>query len=323
MNADRIIESGKNTIFTERDALNETGKRIDKNFVKAVELILACKGRVIITGMGKSGHIAKKIAATLSSTGTPSFFLHPAEGIHGDLGMLVKGDVVIALSNSGETEEIKNILPVIKRLQVPLISITGNVKSTLGLKSDATLDAYVEREACPMNLAPTSSTTVSMALGDALAVALVVERGFKASDFALVHPAGALGKKLLLKVGDIWHTGNELPVVKLSTSMKDLLYTISSKGFGCAAVIDDNGKMTGIVTDGDLRRAMEKFENIANANIQEIMSKNPKLINKDDLAASAMALFEKYSITSAFVVNEHGKPEGLVHIHDLTKAGLS
>ncbi|MDR0453636.1 MAG: KpsF/GutQ family sugar-phosphate isomerase [Deferribacteraceae bacterium] len=318
-----ILSFGKYTLEVEKNAIDSAAAKLDGNFVKAVDFIMKCRGRVVVTGMGKSGHIAQKIAATLSSTGTPSFFMHPAEGVHGDLGMLVRGDVVIALSYSGETEEIKSILPIIKRLELPLISITGNVNSVLGRKSDAVLDGNIEKEACPMNLAPTSSTTVALALGDAIAVALVECRDFKAEDFALVHPSGALGRKLLLTVEDLWHTGDELPLTTLDMPLKDILYVISSKRFGCAAVADGNGKLIGIITDGDLRRAMEKYSDIMQIPVGNIMSGNPKRIAPGVLAAHALAIMEKYSITSLLSVDEEDRPIGIIHLHDLLRAGLA
>ena len=320
--AQRIIRTGKAAVEAEIVSLKTANDALGKDFVKAVDIILACKGRVVVTGMGKSGNIAQKIAATLSSTGTPSFYLHPAEGVHGDLGMLVRGDVIIALSNSGETDEIKQILPVIKRLSLPLISLTGNINSTLGRKSDAVLNAHVEREACPMNLAPTSSTTVSLALGDALAVALVEERGFKEDDFALIHPSGSLGKRLLLAVNDLWHTEKELPIVNLNTPIKDVLYVISSKGFGCTAVVDNEGVLSGIITDGDLRRAMERYPDVLKMCPSDIMNSNPKQVAPQELAVRAMALMEKHSITSLIAVDESGRPAGIIHLHDLIKAGI-
>ncbi|GHU86869.1 arabinose-5-phosphate isomerase [Deferribacterales bacterium] len=282
-----------------------------------------CEGRLVVTGMGKSGHIGRKIVATLASTGTPALFMHPAESAHGDLGMLVRGDAVLALSNSGETDEIKKILPTIKRMDMPLISITGNVRSTLGQNSDAVLNAEIREEACPMNLAPTTSTTVSLALGDALAVALVEERGFTAEDFAMFHPSGALGKRLLLHVNNLYHTDDELPLVRQDAPLKDMLYTMSSKGFGCVAVVDNTNKLTGIITDGDLRRAMEKNSDVMRMTTAELMHKNPKTIREVELAAKALSIMEKYSITSIFTVDEAGKVTGIIHIHDLLKAGLA
>ncbi|MDR2401799.1 MAG: KpsF/GutQ family sugar-phosphate isomerase [Deferribacteraceae bacterium] len=319
----KILETAFKAFDMEIESIEAAKKRLDANFEKAVSIILACKGRLAVTGMGKSGHIAHKISATLSSTGTPSLFIHPAEAVHGDMGMLTEGDAVLALSKSGETEEIKAILPLIKRLGYPLISITGNSASTLAKKSDAHLDASIEREACSLNLAPTSSTTVSLVLGDALAVALMVERGFTDKDFALYHPSGVLGNRLFLRVGDIWHTNEELPVVKLSTPMKDLLYIISSKRFGCAAVTDGEGKLAGIVTDGDLRRCMEKYESYGKLTAAAIMSRNPKVISQDELAAAALELMETYSITTLLSVDAEGKPIGIVHMHDLIRRGLA
>ncbi|MDR2105690.1 MAG: KpsF/GutQ family sugar-phosphate isomerase [Deferribacteraceae bacterium] len=318
----KILDIAVKTFDIEIEGLEAAKKRIDAGFERAVELIISSKGRLAVTGMGKSGHIARKIAATLSSTGTPAFFIHPAEAVHGDMGMLVKGDVVLALSKSGETEEIKAILPLIKRLGYPLISITGNPASTLAKKSDAHLDGSVEREACSLNLAPTSSTTLSLVLGDALAVALMQERSFTDKDFALYHPSGALGNRLYLRVADIWHTGSDLPVVKLSTPMKDLLYIISSKRFGCAAVIDGEGKLAGIVTDGDLRRCMEKYENYGKLTAAAIMTRNPKVIAPVELAISALELMGVYSITTLLSVDAEGKPVGIIHMHDLIRRGL-
>lgn len=319
----RILENGINTIILEKEGLELIASRLDGEFVKAVHLIIACKGRIVITGMGKSGLIGQKIAATLSSTGTPSFFMHPAEGVHGDLGMLVRGDLVIAISNSGETEEIKMILPVIKRLNIALISITGTPLSTLAKAGDASLNAAVPKEACPMNLAPTTSTTAALALGDALAVALVEERGFKAEDFALVHPSGTLGKRLLLKVENVWHSGSEMPVVTTDSPMKDVLYEISSKGFGCTSVVDADGRLIGIITDGDLRRAMEKNINFSDMTVESLMSRNPKTISPEVLAAQALAMMEQYSITSLIAVDASMRPTGIVHLHDLLKAGIA
>ena len=317
-----IIKIAKNTLKLEADAIYALIDKIGEDFIKAVELIYNCKGRTVITGMGKSGIIGKKIAATLSSTGTPSLFMHPAEGVHGDLGMLTKKDVVVALSNSGETSEIISILPVIKRLAIPLISITGNRNSTLAKKSDCLLYAGVEREACPLNLAPTSSTTASLALGDALAVALLEKRGFKEEDFAMFHPSGSLGKKLLLKVEDLYHSNKEFPYVNENSLISDAVISISEKGFGCTIIIDNDKNLKGIITDGDIRRGVEKFKDIFSMNVMEIASKSPKTINKDALAAKALAIMEEHSITSIVVVDENNKPEGIIHMHDIIKAGI-
>ncbi|MGE4318093.1 MAG: SIS domain-containing protein [Deferribacterales bacterium] len=296
--------------------------RLDEHFEKAVDLLLACKGRVIVTGMGKSGIIARKIAATMSSTGTPSLFLHPAEGVHGDLGMIVKGDVCIALSNSGETAEIVKLLPIIKRFNIPLISIVGRINSTLAVRSDCVLDAVVEKEACPLNLAPTASTTVALALGDALSVALLEKRGFSKEDFAIYHPSGALGKKLLLKVEDLMHTGDRLPVTSIDKKVSDAVFMMSAKGFGCTAVVDDKGVLAGIITDGDLRRGLEKHENLFSMNIKDLQIKYPKVIDKNSLAAKALSIMEQFSITSLFIVDSETRPVGIIHLHDLLKEGI-
>jgi arabinose-5-phosphate isomerase len=317
-----IIDIVKKTLKLEADAIYALIDEVGDDFIKAVELIFDCKGRIVVTGMGKSGIIGKKIAATLSSTGTPALFLHPAEGVHGDLGMLTKNDVVLALSNSGETAEIISILPVIKRFNIPLIAITGNKRSTLAKKCDCLLYAGVEREACPLNLAPTSSTTASLAVGDALAVALLEKRGFKEEDFAIFHPSGVLGKKLLLKVEDLYHYGDEFPYVFENALVSDAVIKISEKGFGCSVILDKNKNLKGIITDGDIRRGVEKFRNIFEMNIFELASKSPKTIKKEELAAKALAIMEEYSITSIVVVDDENKPEGIIHMHDILKAGI-
>lgn len=322
MDKKELIQIGIDTLRMEAEALERTASKVGNSFADSVEMIMECKGRVVVTGMGKSGLIGKKIAATLASTGTPAFFLHPAEGVHGDLGMIVRGDVVIAISNSGETDEIKVLLPLIKRLGVGLISIVGNVNSTLAKKSDHVLDASITKEACPLNLAPTSSTTVSLALGDALAVALIKSRGFKEEDFAMLHPSGALGKRLLLTVGDLMHSGSELPVVHMDTDMKETVSVINLKRFGSTAVIDKNGAVTGIITDGDLRRAMSKYDNPYELKACDIMTKNPKVIAAHDLAASALRIMETFSISALFVLDKDKKLEGIIHLQDLLKAGL-
>ncbi|MGA1845744.1 KpsF/GutQ family sugar-phosphate isomerase [Deferribacter abyssi] len=317
-----VREIARRALKIEADAIYKLLNKIDDNFVKAVDIIFNCKGRLVVTGMGKSGLIGKKIASTFASTGTPSLFMHPAEGVHGDLGMLVKGDVVLAISNSGETEEIVSILPIIKRLDILLISIVGKLDSTLAKKSDCVLDASVEKEACPLNLAPTASTTAALAMGDALAVALLEKRGFKEEDFAMFHPSGSLGKKLLLKVSDIYHIGNRVPVVNKNVTVTDAILEMSSKGFGCTAIVDDDGRLVGIVTDGDLRRGLEKFNNLFTRNIMDIASKNPKTIEEDALAAKALQIMEKHSITSLLVVDDKERPYGIIHLHDILKAGV-
>jgi len=316
------LQIGRNTIQIEIDAMKGVMDRLDEHFEKAVDILLACKGRVIVTGMGKSGIIARKIAATMSSTGTPSLFLHPAEGVHGDLGMIVKGDVCIALSNSGETAEIVKLLPIIKRFNIPLISIVGRINSTLAARSDCVLDAVVEKEACPLNLAPTASTTVALALGDALSVALLEKRGFSKEDFAIYHPSGALGKKLLLKVEDFMHTGDRLPVTSIDKKVSDAVFMMSAKGFGCTAVVDGEGTLAGIITDGDLRRGLEKHDNLFSMNIKDLQIKYPKVIDKNALAAKALSIMEQFSITSLFIVDSDTRPVGIIHLHDLLKEGI-
>ncbi len=298
---------------------------LNSEFTRGVELILSSAGRVVVTGMGKSGIICQKIASTLASTGTPAFFLHPAEGIHGDLGMIMRGDVVIAISYSGETEEVVRILPVIKRLGAKLIAMSGNRASTLARTADVFLEVAVKEEACPLGLAPTASTTATLAMGDALAVALLVERGFKAEDFALFHPGGSLGKKLLLRVEDLMHTGDAVPLVSMQALMREALFVITSRGLGIAGVVDSRGVLAGVITDGDLRRALEKGIDILNTTAGELMTRNPKRITSFELAAKAMQRMEEHSITSLFVFSgdDAEKPVGIIHLHDLLKAGLA
>lgn len=319
-----LLETAKRVLQIEAEAVLALQTRLDGDFAKAVEIILACQGKVVVTGMGKSGLICQKIAATMASTGTPTFFLHPAEGIHGDLGMLAKGDVVIAISNSGETEEVCRILPVIKRMGLPLVAMSGKPKSTLAMAGDVHLDISVAEEACPLGLAPTASTTATLAMGDALAVALLEQRGFKAEDFALFHPGGALGKRLLLRVEDLMHTGGELPLVKVDTPVKEALFEITSKKLGITGVVDAAGTLVGVFTDGDLRRAMEKGVDVLAEEIQGVMSRNPKRILRSNLAAKALQKMEEFSITSLFVFEDDVAltPIAIVHLHDLLKAGV-
>jgi arabinose-5-phosphate isomerase len=297
---------------------------LDGDFTQAVKIILACEGKVVVTGMGKSGLICQKIAATMASTGTPTFFLHPAEGIHGDLGMLAKGDVVIAISNSGETEELCRILPVIKRMGLQLVAMSGNPKSTLAIAGDVHLDISVAEEACPLGLAPTASTTATLAMGDALAVALLEERGFREEDFALFHPGGALGKKLLLRVEDLMHTGKDVPLVAPETLLRDALFEITSKKLGVTGIVDADKNLLGVFTDGDLRRIMEKGLDSLQSPIEQVMIRSPKRILRRNLAAKAMQIMETHSITSLFVFedDEGTVPVGIVHVHDLLKAGV-
>jgi arabinose-5-phosphate isomerase len=299
--------------------------RIDASFERAIELILGSSGRVIVSGMGKSGLVGQKIASTMASTGTPAFFLHPAEGIHGDLGMIMTGDVVIAISNSGETEEILRILPSIKRLGAPLVAMSGNQASNLARSSDVFLDVSVAEEACPLGLAPTASTTATLAMGDALAVALLVKRGFKAEDFAIFHPGGALGKKLILRVEDLMHSGEAIPLVLEDTLMKEALFIITDKGLGVTGVCDSSGALKGVITDGDLRRSLEKGNDILNQRAVEIMKHGPLRIRRSELAASALQIMEKRKITSLFVFenDQSVAPCGVIHLHDILKAGIA
>ncbi|OGP12149.1 MAG: D-arabinose 5-phosphate isomerase [Deltaproteobacteria bacterium GWA2_47_9] len=316
-----VIEQAKKVLKIEAEAISFLIERIDDSFVKAVDLVFFCKGKIVVTGVGKSGLIGQKIASTLASTGTPSFFMHPAEGIHGDLGMLSKNDVVIAISNSGESNEISQIIPVVKRMGLPLISMTGNRSSTLAKSGDAVLDISVKEEACPLGLAPTASTTATLAMGDALAVAVLDKRGFNKEDFALLHPGGSLGKRLLVRVSDLMHTGEAIPLVTENTVMKVALFEITSKRLGVTGVLDDEGFLEGAITDGDLRRAMEKGLDVLNKNASEIMTRNPKKIGADALAAEALQKMEQHSITSLFVMDGE-KVAGIVHLHDLLKAGV-
>ena len=320
-----IVEEARKVIRIEAEALLKLADSINGDFERATELILASTGRVIVTGMGKSGLIGQKIASTMASTGTPAFFLHPAEGIHGDLGMIMKGDVVIAISNSGETEEVIRILPVIKRLGALLIAVAGNSSSTLAKAGDVYLDISVKEEACPLGLAPTASTTATLAMGDALAVSLLLQRGFKAEDFALFHPGGALGKKLILRVEDLMHKGDAVPLVTEDLSMRKALFVITSKGLGIVGVTDSRGGLLGVITDGDLRRALEKGTDFLDHCAGELMRRKPKRIGRDELAASALQQMEEYSITSLFVFDgdNDDRPVGIIHLHDLLKAGLA
>jgi arabinose-5-phosphate isomerase len=320
-----ILAEAKRVVRVEAEALMNLEASLNGDFTRAVEIILAGKGRVVVTGMGKSGLIGQKIASTMASTGTPAFFLHPAEGIHGDLGMIMRGDVVIAISNSGETDEVLRILPIVKRLGATLIAMAGNPTSTLAKSGDVFLDISVKEEACPLGLAPTASTTVTLAMGDALAVALLVSRGFKAEDFAMFHPGGMLGRRLLLKVEDIMHDGESLPLVDSATLMREALFTITSKGLGITGVTGKDGALIGVITDGDLRRALGRGLDIINLPASDLMKGTPKRICRDELAAKALQQMEQYSITSLFVFEDATSPApvGVVHLHDLLKAGIA
>jgi arabinose-5-phosphate isomerase len=317
-----LIKSAQRTIQLEREAIDALMPRIDADFVRACELILACRGRVVVVGMGKSGHVGKKIAATLASTGTPSFFVHPAEASHGDMGMITSGDVVLALSNSGSTAEIVTLLPLIKRLGLPLISLTGNPDSPLAKAASANLDARVAQEACPLNLAPTSSTTASLVLGDALAIALLEARGFTAEDFAFSHPGGALGRRLLLKVENIMHGGDSLPFVARGTPLREALLEMTRKGLGMTAVLETDGRLAGIFTDGDLRRTLDKGIDVRQACIDDVMTIHGKTVRPEMLAAEALKIMDDHKINVLVAVDEADRPVGALHIHDLTRAGV-
>jgi arabinose-5-phosphate isomerase len=319
---DTFIGAGRRTIALEIAAIEALTARIDQDFVKACHIILGCKGRTIVTGMGKSGHIGKKIAATLASTGSPSFFVHPGEASHGDLGMITTNDVVIAISNSGSSAEVMALLPTIKRLGIPLISMTGQHKSPLAQQADTNLDVSVESEACPLDLAPTSSTTVTLVMGDALAVALLEARGFTPEDFAFSHPGGALGRRLVLTVGDIMHGGADLPTVQEDASLPQTLIEMTQKGLGITTVINKDNKLTGVFTDGDLRRAIDKNIDINHALIKDVMSPNPSTIMPNILVAEAVVLMERRAITALIVANEQQQPIGVIHMHDILRAGI-
>lgn len=316
----QAIDIAKRVLEIEAEAIKALAARLDGNFTKAVDLIFNATGKCVVSGMGKSGIIGQKISSTLASTGTPSFFLHPAEGMHGDLGMIMKNDIVIAISNSGETEELIKILPVIKRMGVKMIAMTGRKDSTLAKYGDAVLDVGVSEEACPLGLAPTASTTATLAMGDALAVALIEKKGFRTEDFAGLHPAGSLGRRLM-KASELMHGGNAMPKVGPDTPVKDALFVITAGRMGLTGVFD-NGKLLGIITDGDLRRALERGGNVLDMKSSELMTKNPKVIPGDALAETALKVMEEHSITALFVTGEDGEVAGVLHMHDLLKAGV-
>lgn len=317
-----LIQSALRTVDLEQQAVGKLAQRINTDFVQACEVILACKGRVVVTGMGKSGHIGNKIAATLASTGTPAFFVHPGEASHGDMGMITKDDVVIAISNSGSTAEVITLLPLIKRLAIPLISMTGNPQSALAEAADSNLDVSVDTEACPLNLAPTTSTTVTLVMGDALAIALLEARGFSAEDFAFSHPGGALGRKLLLRVSDIMHGDHQVPRVPPDMPLQNALLEMTEKGFGMTAVVDANGALLGVFTDGDLRRVIDGQTDLNAAAIGDVMSTNPKTISHDMLAAEALSVMENARITALIVEDQNQCPIGVLHMHDILRAGV-
>ncbi|MBI1745524.1 MAG: KpsF/GutQ family sugar-phosphate isomerase [Acidobacteria bacterium] len=316
-----ILESARRILGIEAEAIRELIGRLDDRFERAVRLLYDCRGRVVTTGMGKSGIICKKIAATLASTGTPALFLHPAEAVHGDLGMVAKGDVVLALSNSGETTEIMALIERLKRLNIPVISFVGSLTSPLARASDISLDVGVRQEACSLGLAPSASTTASLALGDALALALSELRGFKEEDFATLHPGGSLSRKFL-RLREAMHTGAAIPKVHADTGMRDVIYEMSNKGFGLTSVVTDHDVLVGIITDGDLRRFWQRHSNILEKTAAEVMTKNPVTIADDELAAKALALMEERKITALLITDSHGVLEGIVHLHDLWRTQM-
>lgn len=322
MSTSDFITSGLRTVAMEALAVSAMTPSINESFSLACQTMLACEGRVIVTGMGKSGHIGNKIAATLASTGTPAFFVHPGEASHGDLGMITKSDVVIAISNSGNTAEVITILPLIKRLGIPLISMTGDPKSLLSQTADANLDVSVSSEACPLNLAPTTSTTVTLVMGDALAIALLESRGFSAEDFAFSHPGGALGRKLLLRVADIMHKEVEVPRVTPDQPLHDALLEMTQKGFGMTTIVADDNRLLGVFTDGDLRRVIDQKIDITNALMADVMSSNPRTISREILAAEALTIMESAAITALIIQDEDHRPIGVLHMHDILRAGV-
>jgi arabinose-5-phosphate isomerase len=319
---ERIISLGKAVLETESKAIAQLTHSIDENFVKACQIILHASGRVIVSGMGKSGHIANKIASTLASTGTPSLFMHPGEASHGDLGMITENDVLLALSNSGETHELIAIIPLIKRQAIPMIALTGNPSSTLASLSTVHISVCIEKEACPLGLAPTASTTAQLAMGDAIAVSLLESRGFTAEDFARSHPGGQLGKALLLRVSDLFHEGSALPCVPDSVSIKEALLEMTEKRLGVTTIVDRAGKLLGIFTDGDLRRALESNFDIHTCKMKDLMTGHCHTVFKESLATEALKLMQDNAITTLVVVNKENTPKGVLHIHDCLKAGL-
>ncbi|MBL1142270.1 MAG: KpsF/GutQ family sugar-phosphate isomerase [Proteobacteria bacterium] len=319
-NPDKLKTLARAVIETEQSAIAALVDRIDEKFVTACNAILQCNGRVIVIGMGKSGHIGKKIAATLASTGTPAFFVHPGEASHGDSGMITSKDIVMVLSNSGETDEVVALLPVIKRLNTPTISLTGKPDSTLAKAATVNIDVSVAKEACPLNLAPTASTTATLAMGDAIAIALLEARGFSEDDFALSHPGGTLGRRLLLHVSEIMHTGDGIPKVSENALLSEALIEMSQKGLGITTIVDNDENILGIFTDGDLRRALDSNIDVKTCQVKDVMTKNGKSISPDSLAASALALMESHSINALVVVDDDNKLTGILNMHDLLRA---
>ena len=316
------LKVARRVLEAEAEAVRALIDRLDQRFEQAVTLVETCRGRVVVTGMGKSGLVGKKLAATLASTGTPALFLHPAEGVHGDLGMLVRGDLVIALSNSGETDEILALVPAIKRLAVPLVVLTGRVASRLAQHADLVLDVSVQEEACPMNLTPTCSAVAALALGDALAIAVLTRRGIGPDDVARLHPGGTIGRGLV-RVAELMHRGGEVPVVAASASLELVIREMSAKRLGCTGVVDTGGRLTGIVTDGDLRRAVERGAGRLPSTATAAMTGRPKTVGRDELAVTALELMERHSITQLFIVDDEGRPDGILHLHDLLRAKIA
>lgn len=323
MTLSRVIESAKEVLDIEAQSILRLKEGIGEDFDRAIDFLYDCKGRVIVTGMGKSGLIGKKIAATMSSTGTPAYFLHPAESTHGDSGVITRNDVIIAISNSGETQELMNLLPLIKRFGCPMIGMTGNINSTLGKTSDVVLDISVEREADTLGKAPTASTTATLAMGDALAVCLMEKKGFTKEDFLMFHPSGKLGKGLTYKVKDLMITGDRMPLVSEEQSFYDVIKIISEYKLGMAMVLDSAKQLVGVLTDGDIRRTLIKHADTSSLSVKDVMTVNPKRITSDSYAASALNLMEKYSITALAVVDDNNYPTGVIHIHDLLRAGVA
>lgn len=321
MNSMNFCKLGLAVVETEAQAVFEIAQRIDINFEKACELLLNCQGRIVVTGMGKSGHIGHKIAATFSSTGSPAFFMHPGEACHGDLGMITRQDTVLAISNSGKTHEILTLLPLLKRLEVPLIALSGDPESPLAKMADVNIDISVHHEACPLGLAPTTSTTVSLVMGDALAIALLQTRGFSAEDFARSHPGGTLGKRLLLRIDDICHRGDELPLMNEHATIREALIEVSEKKLGMTCVINAQGQLTGVYTDGDVRRTLTQEYNINTTALTDVMTRNCLTIEFGMLAAEALTIMQNHKITSLVVI-ENDRPVAVVHLHDLLRAGV-
>ncbi len=321
-NITRFCALGKEVIAIEAKAVNALSERINADFAKACEYLLACQGRIVVIGMGKSGHIGNKVAATLASTGTPAFFVHPGEASHGDMGMITSKDVVLALSYSGETNEVVFILPLIKRLGIPLITLCGNNRSTIAQAATINIDISIQQEACPLGLAPTSSTTATLVMGDALAIALLQARGFTAEDFAMAHPGGNLGRRLLLHVADVMHQGDDVPRVSPDITVSEALVEVTRKRLGMTTIVDEHNRLLGIFTDGDLRRTLDRGENLQNIGISDVMTRNSKTIAPNLLAAEGLRMMQEFKITSLVVTNDQQQLVGIVHLHDLLRAGV-